>query len=110
MTFFKRLYAVVYGEDFIKELKMIDTKEWPQMWCEINSWKWPKQLDHVRPLFWFERNFRYKRPFVALINGFIEIYFTDKQLNRQWNIDRMTDEEHEVFWLEHHGGKENRRK
>ena len=87
----------------MKELEKISTSEWPKIWCSLNSWEFPKELQHIKPSWYDDEVYLTNNPhsrsnFIRPFMDEIEQKFTAKQLNRQWNIDRMTDEEHEAFW------------
>ena len=67
-----------------------------QWWCMLNSWKWPAEIpDEFPPQNHQEYNPENRRSYLM---AWIENKIGHKATNREWNIDRMTDEEHETWW------------
>lgn len=87
--------------DFIPILKSIPISDWAQIWCELNSWKMPEQLHAIKPYWWKDmdlKNTEKMSPFIRPIREYIEGTIGKKTISRQWNKDRMTDEQFEFFW------------
>ena len=80
------------------ELKKIPTTEWARIWCELNSWIIPKELEHIKPKWWVGNNIARAMNFLRPIMQHIETTIGMKACNRYWNKDNMTDEEHEIFY------------
>lgn len=86
----------------ILELRKIPKSEWARLWCKINSWEFPDELKNVKPKWWddehtkekCERIYQFCMPIMKEISN--EIGY--KACNREWNRNRMTDEEHDKFW------------
>lgn len=91
-------------ETILQVLNNIPTSEWAKMWCSFNRWEFPETLNHIKPDWWDtehghntemgNRKFDFLRP----IMEHIEKVIGQKACNREWNRDRMTDEQHEEFW------------
>jgi hypothetical protein len=79
----------------IEILEKQDNPTLAKWWCQLNSWDWPDGLpdkENDTGGKWSPENRRGK------IMGWITDLVGMKACNREWNIDRMTDEEHEEFW------------
>jgi len=109
-TIFNRVFAFRktknVGLDYMSELDKIPVDEWPKIWCELNVWKIPKKMAHIKPQ-WFDGGSIYdKSIFINPLMKKIEMIVGHKACNREWNRDRMTDAQHEAFWK----GWEDRKK
>lgn len=79
--------------DPIVELKKIPKTEWARIWCELNSWKIPKELKHIKPNCLIK-----EMSFLRLLMDYIEYIIGEKACLRCWNKDYMTDEQFEIFF------------
>lgn len=79
-------------------------------WCLLNRWGWPEWLPD--PMTEAERNTKDYTPDnrASEIMRWIDDKLGHKVVNRCWNKDCMTDEEHEDFWNGYHEGDEEARK
>lgn len=70
-----------------------------EMYCELNRWKWPPELEKFNPGDYGTRqdSWRDAMPIMDFIQGIVG----DKATSREWNKDNMTNEEHEVWYREH---------
>lgn len=86
----------------ISELNKIPVTEWAKIWCKLNSWEIPDCLQHIKPSWWDDEPSKKKgemmMEFLRPLMSEIKCTIGDKACNREWNRDRMTDEEHELFW------------
>jgi hypothetical protein len=86
----------------ISELDKIPVTEWAKIWCKLNSWEIPDCLQHIKPSWWDDEPSKKKGEmmmnFLRPIMSKIKYTIGDKACNREWNRDKMTDEEHEIFW------------
>ncbi len=62
-------------------------------WSLLNSWEWPTYLPNEEGTGNYDCNGRRSQ-----LMRYIESKLSYKYINRRWNKDRMTDEEHEIFW------------
>lgn len=67
-----------------------------QWWCMLNSWKWPAEIPNEFPPVPHEQYTPENRR--SYLMAWLESRIGHKACNREWNIDRMTDEEHENWW------------
>ena len=81
----------------IDELKKIPTSKWARIWCDLNSWEFPKELEHIKPDYWDSAEMKTLGMFLRPLMQLIEDTIGEKVCNRYWNKD-MTDKEHEIFW------------
>lgn len=95
---------VVKQQAILEELENIPIENWSNIWVQFNGWDWPNDFWFARPKCWteMERNegFDSKQmsEFIEPIMRKIENAIGIKKCNREWNRNRMTDEEHEKFW------------
>lgn len=100
--------AVLHGVSYsvIDELHKIPVENWARMWCDMNSWNIPIELNHIKPYYWEDEGSQEKTDkmihFLSPIMNEIYRKIGHKACLRQWNKDRMTDEEFEVFWYRHY--------
>ena len=74
-------------------IKNIDDNRLAKIWCELNKWDWPKEIPYEeKPEEW---NILCRR---QKIMDKIRDRIGHKAISREWNIDRMTDEEHEEWF------------
>lgn len=100
----KKLFEFIFGKPVpsqVKELRKIPKTEWAKLWCKLNSWKIPDGI--TKPGWWdnafpSERRQNMRMDFLRPLMKEIVDTIGEKACNREWNIDRMTDEEHEQFW------------
>src|SRR6185503_2135291 len=86
----------------IAAINKLNRSQWAKIWCELNAWGWPQALKEIKPSWWDQtahadsqhRKFDFTNP----IMKYIEYSIGMQACNREWNRDRMTDEEHEAFW------------
>ena len=97
-----RLQQTDVSGSAISELDKIPVTEWAKIWCKLNSWEIPDSLQHIKPSWWDDEPSKAKGEmmmgFLRPIMSKIKYTIGDKACNREWNRDRMTDEEHELFW------------
>lgn len=78
----------------------IPESDWPKLWCDFNSWKIPEQLIDLKPEWWhindtaMENHQAVSRPSMNKI----EAKCGRMALSREWNRERMTDAEFDIFW------------
>ena len=75
-------------------------KELAVIWCELNRWNWPDQIPDEEAI--AEDSFS-KNPRRSKIMRDIEEAVGHKICNREWNINSMSDEEHEEFYGKNFG-------
>lgn len=89
----------------IDELHKIPVENWARLWCYMNNWNIPIELNHIKPDYWEDEDSLEKTTrmcqFLSPIMDEIDRKIGHKVCLRQWNID-MTDEEFEVFWSKYH--------
>jgi len=95
---------IMISEDKLLEgLYKIPESKWAKIWVSLNIWKIPNELEHLKPSWWDgepdskDKN-QNMRDFISPINKEIEDTIGKKACNREWNRDRMTDKEHEIYW------------
>lgn len=87
------------SEVFLSKLDDIPTTEYAKIYCELNIFKIPESLKNIQPQ-WLKCKkidllLTYK---LFPIMEKIESVIGEKACNREWNKNRMSDEEHEHFW------------
>lgn len=69
-------------------------------WCEFNVFEWPSTFPLPKPKWWEDGwrpgSKRYR--FITVANNAIAFLVGTKALLREWNADRMTEDEFETFW------------
>ncbi len=78
---------------FDGDLSQFPPEQLAKFWCQLNSFEWPVELLDAadRAKTW---------DLMCRISAAIG----DKACNREWNRDRMTDEEHERWWANREQG------
>jgi len=79
----------------IDYLKDVDEQRLAEIWCELNRWDWPNEIPDPEDVGDIIKN---NHPRRNLIMDFIHDEIGDKRCSREWNRDRMTDEEHEDWY------------
>lgn len=89
-------------ENTLSELYKIPVEEWPKIWCSLNKWEIPDRLIHIKPPWWDEPDSKDKSDsmseFLRPMMNEIMTKIGYKQLMREWNIERMNDDEFEEWW------------
>lgn len=94
----------------IKRLKSIDKKEWLSIWNELNSWKWPEQLDTCKPRWWRwkalpKKTYVFTKPLIEIIDQ----EFSEKEHLRFHNVamGRMKEVEFDYWYYNIRGNYES---
>lgn len=58
----------------------------------LNCWEWPEELPNPEPDTYIPNDRR------SQLMRYIDGKVGGKLVSRRWNKDRMTDEQHEIFW------------
>ena len=86
----------------ISELLKIDKAHWAKIYVELNHWNIPKELNHIKPKWWDNKEtnelYNKKHHFISPINRYIESIISEKDLLRESNKDRMTDKEFDKWY------------
>jgi len=94
------------GISIIDEIFKVPVDMWAKMWCDFNTWNFPEEIIHVKPIWWLDNNdallLEKKSMFISMPMITIESRVGHKACLRQWNIDRMSDEEFEEFWTKNY--------
>jgi hypothetical protein len=86
-------------QEDIEILQTQDESTLARWWCELNGWGWPEGLpdkENDVGKKWKPGGRR------GQIMSWISSLIGAKACNREWNRERMTDEEHEAFWRGNH--------
>lgn len=86
--------------DIKKMLVKQPIKRLAQMYCEINSWKWPSELKKFKPEK-YEAGNQSCRFGIAIMDMIKEI-IGDKTCSREWNRKTMTNEQFERWYGKTH--------
>lgn len=87
----------------VQELEKIPKIKWARMWCEMNHWGFPKELDHLKPQWWDDeftlelRGRKYKFLYPLLMH--IKNILGERWLLREANKDSKTEEEFNEWWI-----------
>ena len=68
-------------------------EELAKFYCELNTWKWPEMIPRPEKPVYVPNGRR------SNLMTEIENMVGEKFISRYWNKDRMTDEEHEAWWV-----------
>lgn len=110
MRFYRQIIKIIIPKKWrnssIVELEKIPVSKWAWIYCELNSWHIPEELSQIKPKDWpeeiygegFKENAEKAVKFLDPLMERIVSEIGAKACNRQGNIDRMTDEQHELFW------------
>ena len=97
------LSGVSNSNAYIKELEKIDKIHWARIYCELNCWKMPKELIQLKPKWWKNDNVdKRKSDIIRPINNHIVLILGKRWVSREWNKERMTEEEHNRWWIDTH--------
>jgi len=103
------------GEDYLinimAELELIDKIKWAGMWCKLNSWQWPDELERFKPEWWTDLSYVGESneklmdqmgEIIRPVNSKIDETLGHRWISREWNKKRMTEEEHNIWWIKNH--------
>lgn len=84
------------------ELDKIPKSEWPAIWCSLNRFEIHDSIKHLKPDWWPEtfnaQNYSTVAKFLRPVMAHIRKYIPDEVLNREWNKNTMTAEEHKIWY------------
>lgn len=83
----------------IKELEKVDKMLWAGIWCKLNTWNFPDELNHIKPEWWNNASSGEMQEIIRPLNSHIKSILGERWVSREWNKDRMTEEEHNKWWL-----------
>jgi len=91
-------------DNLITLLLTINKIEWARIYCELNCWKFPKELEELKPKWWVNDNADgpgtdVKSDIISPINNKIIEVLGRRWISREWNKGRMTEHEHNVWWI-----------
>lgn len=89
------LLSITYED--IEIIEKTDHKDLAKWWCKLNSWEWVKELPN-EPDDGIQKSVKNDRR--GAIMSLIHDVVGDRMISREWNIDRMTDGEHEIWYTE----------
>lgn len=85
-------------ELLLKHLKSLDNNTLARYWCSFNNWNFPYQLKKFEPKGWdtfpVDVMYQYLKP----VSQYIQNTVPEKQLFREWNRFKMSDEDFELWW------------
>lgn len=91
-----------YPDILMAKLLETDKILWAKIYCELNCWDFPNALIEIKPKDWdtFDLNEKLEisRPIMKKITDTLG----ERWVSREWNKDRMTEEEHNRWWIDHH--------
>lgn len=82
----------------IDKIKSLNAEILPRIYCQINSWEFPDELIEFKPLNWELLPMQLKKPILQPAYDYLCAVVPEKERSREWNKDRMTNEEFEHFW------------
>lgn len=77
-----------------KWLDEFDDKRLAEMWCELNRWGWPKEISNPE----LKSLEEHGNPRRATLMNDIRHKIGIEACLREWNRDRMTDDEFNAWW------------
>lgn len=84
--------------EMVEKLSTYDVSCYPRMWCQLNGWEFPDELIEFKPTNWELLPILEKDKIISPATKYIKDRISEKELLREWNKDRMTDQEFEEFW------------
>lgn len=71
-----------------------------RVWCALNRFEWPKELEPLKPEGWdmMQPIERMNSPEGVALWRAANEHTTHKECLREWNRERMTDVEFELWW------------
>lgn len=76
----------------------VPVHKWSSIWCDLNKWNWPTVFDDIKPSDWNTLPLNDKMDYISEAMAIITETIGEKECSREWNKDRMTLREFEVFW------------
>jgi hypothetical protein len=83
------------NEEPLSALEAATPKTLALWYCELNSWRWPAELGNAEPVPTKKED---RSPRREEIMRWIEYRVSARYLNRVWNRNDMSDEQHEAWW------------
>lgn len=104
MNFFNWKHKEVYSPepDQVKALRIIPVERWAAIYCTLNSWDWPEELNHIKPDWYEGGDTDRKHDFIWPIMEVITNFLGEKRLLWEHNKKSMTQLEFEE-WYAHRG-------
>ncbi len=96
----------------LKKLDKIPKIKWAAIYCTFNRWGFPNEMDDVKPKWWTEddengmtRDSDRKILINIPVMDIIKSTLGERWVSRECNKDRMTEEEHNDWWIKNHINK-----
>lgn len=86
----------------MKELEKINKIKWASIWCIFNTWGWPDELEHIKPKGFDELSSNQILPIIRPYMDHINKTLGDRWISREWNKSKMSEQEHNKWWIENH--------
>lgn len=92
---------MILSEETIQQLSRQTPQTLAEWYCDLNRWKWPAELGDEESPEEFREVSAAKTRRLQIMN-WIQARVGEKLVSRVWN-HKMTDDEHEEWWLKHGG-------
>lgn len=83
------------------KLKQFSEKELCEIWCKLNVWQFHEKILEFKPDNWdlMTDDVKSKFPIFRESIDYINSVVPEKEISREWNKNRMSHEEFEVWWV-----------
>ena len=84
--------------ELIEALEELPVSKWPTIYCKLNSWGWPEELQDIKPIGWDGGSWDYQGHYIVPLQRRIEYVCGKKRLSWEHNKSRMTRWGFEWWW------------